>query len=160
GAGRDAAAAAAGRADVGAGPDHPRGGDGADPRTGRGRRGGDRRLPRSVHCGGSGHPRAADGAGTRDGRRDTGRDGPVEHQDGGTDMTGGGGAGTVVLRDRVLTPGTVVVEGGRILSVHSGVRFGDVDLGDDVIVAPGAVDLHSDAVEKLAEPRPGVRLPF
>jgi alpha-D-ribose 1-methylphosphonate 5-triphosphate diphosphatase len=75
-------------------------------------------------------------------------------------MTASWSAGTVVLPDRVLTPGTVVVEGGRITSVHSGVRFGDDDFGPNAIIAPGAVDLHSDAVEKLAEPRPGVRLPF
>ena len=75
-------------------------------------------------------------------------------------MTASWSAGTVVLPDRVLSPGTVVVDGGRITSVHSGVRFGDTDFGPDVVVAPGAIDLHSDAVEKLAEPRPGVRLPF
>ena len=70
-------------------------------------------------------------------------------------------AGTVVAGDRVLTPGTVTVNGaGFIEEVTPGVRPGATDLGADAVLAPGAVDLHSDAVEKLAEPRPGVRLPF
>src|SRR5207244_2835244 len=33
------------------------------------------------------------------------------------------------------------------------------DLGS-VLLVPGAVDLHVDAVERLAEPQPGVRMPF
>jgi len=67
-------------------------------------------------------------------------------------------AGTVVLGERVLSPGTVVVEDGFIADVVAG-EYGEF-LGEDTILAPGAIDLHSDAVEKLAEPRPGVRLPF
>ncbi|OLB76578.1 MAG: hypothetical protein AUI14_18295 [Actinobacteria bacterium 13_2_20CM_2_71_6] len=69
-------------------------------------------------------------------------------------------AGTVVAGDRVLCPGTVSVDGdGLIESVAPGTVDGARQLGD-VLLVPGAVDLHSDAVEKLAEPRPGVRLPF
>jgi alpha-D-ribose 1-methylphosphonate 5-triphosphate diphosphatase len=69
-------------------------------------------------------------------------------------------AGTVVAGDRLLAPGTVVVAAdGTIAGVRAGRMPGGTDLGD-VLLAPGAVDLHSDAVEKLAEPRPGVRMPF
>ena len=69
-------------------------------------------------------------------------------------------AGAVVAGDRVHTPGTVAVHDGQIVDVSAGAAAGAEDLGPDAIIAPGAIDLHSDAVEKLAEPRPGVRLPF
>jgi alpha-D-ribose 1-methylphosphonate 5-triphosphate diphosphatase len=69
-------------------------------------------------------------------------------------------AGRVVLADRVLSPGTVVVYDGMIIDGRPGATPGADDLGADAIIVPGAIDLHSDAVEKLAEPRPGVRLPF
>jgi alpha-D-ribose 1-methylphosphonate 5-triphosphate diphosphatase len=70
-------------------------------------------------------------------------------------------AGAVVAGDRVLAPGTVTVNGaGLIADIQAGTRAGATNLGGDAILVPGAVDLHSDAVEKLAEPRPGVRLPF
>lgn len=69
-------------------------------------------------------------------------------------------AGAVVLADRVLSPGTVVVYDGMIVDARHGVTPDADDLGTDTIIVPGAIDLHSDAVEKLAEPRPGVRLPF
>jgi len=70
-------------------------------------------------------------------------------------------AGAVVADDQVLAPGTVTVGGdGLIIEVRAGARPCAVDLGGDAVLAPGAVDLHSDVVEKLAEPRPGVRLPF
>ncbi len=69
-------------------------------------------------------------------------------------------AGTVVAGDLILRPGTVSVDGaGRIAAVRPGPVEGARPLGD-VLLVPGAVDLHSDAVAKLAEPRPGVRLPF
>src|SRR5437764_11458812 len=66
-------------------------------------------------------------------------------------------AAAVVTADRVLRPGTVSVHNGQIEDVSPGT--GGTDLGD-VLLVPGAIDLHSDAVEKLAEPRPGVRVPF
>jgi alpha-D-ribose 1-methylphosphonate 5-triphosphate diphosphatase len=75
-------------------------------------------------------------------------------------MTAHWTAAAVVTPDRVLRPGTVSAgDDGRITDVREGTVPGAHDLGD-VLLAPGAVDLHSDAVEKLAEPRPGVRLPF
>ena len=66
-------------------------------------------------------------------------------------------AAAVVTADRVLRPGTVSVHNGLIEEVRPGTH--GTDLGD-VLLVPGAIDLHSDAVEKLAEPRPGVRVPF
>lgn len=70
-------------------------------------------------------------------------------------------AGTVVCPTATLTPGTVHVDGdGRITDVRAGASPDASDLGGDVLLVPGAVDLHGDAIEKLAEPRPGVRMPF
>jgi alpha-D-ribose 1-methylphosphonate 5-triphosphate diphosphatase len=70
-------------------------------------------------------------------------------------------AGTVVTPDRVLRPGTVHVDaGGRIAGVAAGAAPGAHDFGPRALLVPGAVDLHGDAIEKLAEPRPGVRMPF
>lgn len=70
-------------------------------------------------------------------------------------------AGTVVAQAGVLEPGTVSVDAaGRIQEVVPGVTRGAVDLGSGTTLVPGAVDLHGDAVEKLVEPRPGVRMPF
>jgi alpha-D-ribose 1-methylphosphonate 5-triphosphate diphosphatase len=81
------------------------------------------------------------------------------------DMSDGGmtawSAGTVVAGDRVLRPGTVRVDAaGRIADVVAGTAAGARDFGTGALLVPGAVDLHGDAIEKLAEPRPGVRMPF
>lgn len=70
-------------------------------------------------------------------------------------------AGTVLTPDRTLSPGTVVVDGdGTILDVAPGASGAAVDLGSSTVLVPGAVDLHGDALEKMVEPRPGVRMPF
>jgi alpha-D-ribose 1-methylphosphonate 5-triphosphate diphosphatase len=70
-------------------------------------------------------------------------------------------AGTVVAADRVLRPGTVYAGAdGRIAEVTAGAAAGAHDFGPEALLVPGAVDLHGDAIEKLAEPRPGVRMPF
>lgn len=70
-------------------------------------------------------------------------------------------ADAVVTPEAVLRPGTVVVDGdGRIVDVRSAGRTDGTRLPPDVVLVPGAVDLHGDAVEKLAEPRPGARMPF
>jgi alpha-D-ribose 1-methylphosphonate 5-triphosphate diphosphatase len=70
-------------------------------------------------------------------------------------------AGTVVTPDRVLLPGTVTVGAdGTIAGVEHGRAPGAHDFGPAALLVPGAVDLHGDAIEKLAEPRPGVRMPF
>lgn len=70
-------------------------------------------------------------------------------------------ADAVVTPDEVLRPGTVVVDRqGCILDVRREGCSGETRLAPDVVLAPGAVDLHGDAIEKLAEPRPGARMPF
>jgi alpha-D-ribose 1-methylphosphonate 5-triphosphate diphosphatase len=69
-------------------------------------------------------------------------------------------AGTVVAADQVLSPGTVSVgDDGGIVGVCAGVVRGAVDFGGRAVLAPGAVDLHGDALEKLAQPRTGVLMP-
>jgi alpha-D-ribose 1-methylphosphonate 5-triphosphate diphosphatase len=75
--------------------------------------------------------------------------------------SGSWSAGVVVTPDEVLRPGTVIVgPDGRVDDVAEGTRPGTVDLGSATVLMPGAVDLHCDAVEKLVEPRPGVRMPL
>lgn len=70
-------------------------------------------------------------------------------------------ADTVVVPNAVLRPGTVSVDAdGRIDEVLEGAAHGARDLGPGSVLVPGAVDLHGDAIEKLVEPRPGVRMPF
>lgn len=70
-------------------------------------------------------------------------------------------ADTVVVSNGVLRPGTVSVDAnGRIDEVLEGAVPGARDLGPGSVLVPGAVDLHGDAIEKLVEPRPGVRMPF
>ncbi|HAP32004.1 MAG TPA: alpha-D-ribose 1-methylphosphonate 5-triphosphate diphosphatase [Firmicutes bacterium] len=68
-----------------------------------------------------------------------------------------------VLPDRILDPGWVSVEEGRIAAVGSGTmrkgtRSSTLD-GDGAYLLPGLVDIHCDAVEKEVEPRPGVLFP-
>ncbi|GAB3393201.1 alpha-D-ribose 1-methylphosphonate 5-triphosphate diphosphatase [Humibacter soli] len=67
----------------------------------------------------------------------------------------------VVLGDRVTDRATVVVENGRIAEViegSSGIR-GDLD-GNGLLLMPGLVDTHSDALEKERMPRPTATLPW
>lgn len=64
--------------------------------------------------------------------------------------------GRLVLPDRV-EDGDLAIEAGRIAEIAPRLPAGTVDL--DVagrLVLPGLVDLHGDAIEKEAEPRPGV----
>lgn len=65
-----------------------------------------------------------------------------------------------VLPDRVLDDARVVVRGGLIAEVapRRGVR-GDVD-GGGLLVVPGLVDVHSDALERERAPRPTAVLPW
>jgi alpha-D-ribose 1-methylphosphonate 5-triphosphate diphosphatase len=67
----------------------------------------------------------------------------------------------VVLTDRVTDRAAVVVENGRILEVIEGARGlrGDVD-GAGLLLLPGLVDTHSDALEKEHAPRPTAVLPW
>ncbi len=73
----------------------------------------------------------------------------------------------LVLPDRTIERGSLLIEDGRIAEISegdealrrnaSGVR--DIDARGCVLM-PGLVDLHCDAIEGQAEPRPGVLLPF
>jgi alpha-D-ribose 1-methylphosphonate 5-triphosphate diphosphatase len=67
----------------------------------------------------------------------------------------------VVLEDRVTERAAVVVEQGRIAEVietQRGLR-GDID-GAGLLLVPGLVDTHSDALEKERTPRPTATLPW
>ncbi|WP_072680666.1 alpha-D-ribose 1-methylphosphonate 5-triphosphate diphosphatase [Arcobacter sp. LA11] len=64
-----------------------------------------------------------------------------------------------VLIDEKFVPADIVIKGEFIKSVDEyGSNDVAVDLGDRKI-APGIVDLHSDAIEKEIEPRPGATFP-
>ena len=65
----------------------------------------------------------------------------------------------LVLPDAVFT-GTMVVEDGLIVDVQPGVSraHGATDLQGDYLL-PGAVDLHTDNLERQIEPRSGARWP-
>lgn len=67
----------------------------------------------------------------------------------------------VVLADRVTDPASVVVEQGRIVTVSEGSQplVGDVD-GAGLLLLPGLIDTHSDALEKERSPRPSAVLPW
>ena len=73
---------------------------------------------------------------------------------------------TIFTNARVVTldaefDGTVVVRGGRIVSVDEGRSdaAGAVDFDGDYLV-PGLVELHTDNLEKHFAPRPGVTAPW
>lgn len=70
-------------------------------------------------------------------------------------------ADAVVTPEEVLRPGTVVVDAeGCVVDVHPSASVSGTRFGPGITLVPGAVDLHGDALEKLAEPRPGTRMPF
>jgi alpha-D-ribose 1-methylphosphonate 5-triphosphate diphosphatase len=66
---------------------------------------------------------------------------------------------TIVLPDELLH-GTVVANGGRITEIQPGGTGapGAIDLGGDILL-PGAVDLHTDNLERQVEPRRNARWP-
>jgi alpha-D-ribose 1-methylphosphonate 5-triphosphate diphosphatase len=55
--------------------------------------------------------------------------------------------------------GTLVVEDGRIVDIGAGSVRSGIDLGG-AICMPGLVDLHTDNIETVLAPRPGVRWPL
>jgi alpha-D-ribose 1-methylphosphonate 5-triphosphate diphosphatase len=61
----------------------------------------------------------------------------------------------IVTADRVIDCGRVTMDGGLIVDVtdHGGPP-------SSRWLLPGLVDLHCDAIEKVVEPRPGVRMPL
>lgn len=68
--------------------------------------------------------------------------------------------GSVLIGDRFVPDATVTCDGERIGAVGNAVgRTAQVDVRG-LLVLPGIVDLHADAVERAIEPRPGVRLPL
>lgn len=66
-----------------------------------------------------------------------------------------------VLTDRIVEDATVVIEGGRIVSVaeRGAAPSGALD-GRGAFCLPGLIDTHCDGLEKELAPRPGVKLPF
>ncbi|BCO10406.1 alpha-D-ribose 1-methylphosphonate 5-triphosphate diphosphatase [Desulfolithobacter dissulfuricans] len=68
---------------------------------------------------------------------------------------------TRVLVEKTVTPTDIVLVGGRIreIAAHGSFMGETIDLGS-LLVLPGLVDLHSDAVEKEIEPRPGATFPI
>jgi len=67
--------------------------------------------------------------------------------------------GRLVLADR-LADADLAIEDGRIVEIADRLPPGQRDLdASGRLVLPGFVDLHGDALEKEAEPRPGVFLP-
>src|SRR5690606_21080199 len=65
----------------------------------------------------------------------------------------------VVLPGQVTDRSTVVVQDGRIVDIVPRVVRGDVD-GAGMLLLPGLVDVHSDALEKERMPRPATPLPL
>jgi alpha-D-ribose 1-methylphosphonate 5-triphosphate diphosphatase len=66
-----------------------------------------------------------------------------------------------VLPDRVVEDARIVVRDGRIAEVapHPAGSEADVD-GAGLLCLPGAVDLHSDGLEREVLPRPAARVPW
>jgi alpha-D-ribose 1-methylphosphonate 5-triphosphate diphosphatase len=69
---------------------------------------------------------------------------------------------TVVLPDRVVDEGWVVIDRGRIGAIGRGAypqapTMPHFDL-DGAYLLPGLIDLHCDVIEKLVQPRPGVTI--
>lgn len=68
--------------------------------------------------------------------------------------------GTVLIGDRLVPDATVSFDGERIGAVgHPVGSSAQVD-ARGLLVLPGIVDLHADAIERAIEPRPGVRVPL
>ncbi|MCF6188758.1 MAG: alpha-D-ribose 1-methylphosphonate 5-triphosphate diphosphatase [Desulfobulbaceae bacterium] len=67
---------------------------------------------------------------------------------------------TRILFDGEIKPADLVLAGGRIREIgRYGSKSGIINLGRMLII-PGLIDLHSDAVEKEIEPRPGATFPI
>lgn len=64
-----------------------------------------------------------------------------------------------VLADRIVDTARVVVREGRIAEIAE--RPGGYDLdGAGLLLTPGFIDVHSDALEKEHSPRPSAELPW
>ncbi|MDO9054352.1 MAG: alpha-D-ribose 1-methylphosphonate 5-triphosphate diphosphatase [Gallionella sp.] len=67
----------------------------------------------------------------------------------------------VVLENETLKSAAVLIENGEIVAINPASSGGaqEIDLSGHILM-PGMIDLHCDALEKEAEPRPGVHFPF
>ncbi|MBV8821380.1 MAG: hypothetical protein JO123_01155, partial [Ktedonobacteraceae bacterium] len=69
---------------------------------------------------------------------------------------------TLVLPDRLVEGGWLLIEDGRIAALGEGTTCPNpstIERSIDALrnfLMPGLIDLHSDAIEKLVEPRPNV----
>ncbi|MBN2509696.1 MAG: alpha-D-ribose 1-methylphosphonate 5-triphosphate diphosphatase [Spirochaetales bacterium] len=69
--------------------------------------------------------------------------------------------GNIVLDDRIIENGSLVLEDGKI--AYAGEKWVDCERLIEVHgawVLPGFIDLHNDAIEVEAEPRPGAHIPL
>ncbi|MDO5498335.1 MAG: alpha-D-ribose 1-methylphosphonate 5-triphosphate diphosphatase [Propionibacteriaceae bacterium] len=64
-----------------------------------------------------------------------------------------------VLTDRILDDAWIAVREGRIAEIGTGGSRADLD-GGGLLVLPGLIDVHSDALEKERAPRPTATLPW
>ncbi|OGS90801.1 MAG: alpha-D-ribose 1-methylphosphonate 5-triphosphate diphosphatase [Gallionellales bacterium GWA2_59_43] len=67
----------------------------------------------------------------------------------------------VVLENETLNDAAVLIADGQIVAINPASSAGaqEIDLSGHILM-PGMIDLHCDALEKEAEPRPGVHFPF
>lgn len=67
----------------------------------------------------------------------------------------------VVLENETLNDAAVLIADGHIVAINPASSAGaqEIDLSGHILM-PGMIDLHCDALEKEAEPRPGVHFPF
>ncbi|MFD1718772.1 alpha-D-ribose 1-methylphosphonate 5-triphosphate diphosphatase [Georgenia deserti] len=69
-----------------------------------------------------------------------------------------------VLAERIVENATITVEDGRIEDVTTGASAGPGDRpvidGQNLLLLPGFVDVHSDALETERTPRPGAEVPI
>jgi len=67
----------------------------------------------------------------------------------------------VVLENETLQEAAVLIEDGNIAAIDPSSSAGakEINLRGHILM-PGMIDLHCDALEKEAEPRPGVHFPF
>ncbi len=68
---------------------------------------------------------------------------------------------TALLPEGLQDGVDVLLEGGRIASIGSGSQDPAERIdGEGLLLAPGFIDLHSDAIEKVIRPRPGGSFPL
>lgn len=65
----------------------------------------------------------------------------------------------LILPDRVLERGSVLIEGPAIAAIVEGDMPGAVN-GRGLTAIPGIIDMHGDMLERELQPRPGSRFPF